>query len=138
MADDIRPNSLRPFSTEWYQLQAQNLGDAACRSLGFYAIPDDMRLSVVIPVYNEEKTLRVLVDRVRSVPVRKEMILIDDCSRDRSREVMQALEAEAANDDFNRIRTFYHEQNQGKGAALKTGFANVDGDIVIIQDADLE
>ena len=97
-----------------------------------------MRLSVVIPVYNEEKTLRVLIDRVREVPIRKEMILIDDCSRDGSREVLKQLEAEAANDEFNRIRIFFHDVNQGKGAALKTGFAQVQGDIVIIQDADLE
>ncbi|MCA9062243.1 MAG: glycosyltransferase family 2 protein [Planctomycetaceae bacterium] len=138
MTDGTPPNALRAYSPDWYELQSRNLGDAACRSLGFYAIPDDLRLSVVIPVYNEEKTLRTLVDRVRSVPIRKEMILIDDCSRDRSRDVMEALKNEAANDDFNQIRTFCHDKNQGKGAALKTGFANVLGDIVIIQDADLE
>jgi glycosyltransferase involved in cell wall biosynthesis len=92
----------------------------------------------VIPVYNEEKTLRNLVDRVREVPIRKELILVDDCSKDRSREILKALEAEASGDDFNRVRVFFHDVNQGKGAALRTGFQNVDGDIVIIQDADLE
>ena len=95
-------------------------------------------ISIVVPVYNEEKTLQSLVDRVREVPVRKELVLVDDCSVDKSREIMQLLEEEAANDDFNQIRTFYHDVNQGKGAALRTGFSNVSGDIVIIQDADLE
>jgi glycosyltransferase involved in cell wall biosynthesis len=72
------------------------------------------------------------------VPIRKEILLVNDCSRDSSKDIMAELEAEAAGDDFNRIRTFHHEVNQGKGAALRTGFANVEGDIVIIQDADLE
>lgn len=129
---------LRPWSTEWYEHQVHALGESACLQLGFYVIPEQMRLSVVIPVYNEEKTLRQLVDRVRSVPVRKELILIDDCSRDRSRDVMKALEEEGRSDDFNRIRIFFHDHNQGKGAALRTGFLQVEGDIVIIQDADLE
>ncbi len=129
---------LRPWSQAWYARQAATLGESACRALGFYAIPDRLRLSVVIPVYNEEKTLRVLVDRVRAVPIRKEILLIDDCSKDRTRDVLKALEAEGGADDFNRIRVFFHDVNQGKGGALKTGFAQVQGDIVIIQDADLE
>ncbi|GAB5444655.1 MAG: glycosyltransferase family 2 protein [Fuerstiella sp.] len=129
---------LRPWSPEWLEVQQRNLGPSACRQLGFYAIPDDQRLSVVIPVYNEEKTLRSLVDRVREVPIRKEMILVNDCSKDNSRQIMDELEQEAEGDDFNRVRTFHHEVNKGKGAALRTGFENVEGDIVIIQDADLE
>ena len=130
--------NLRPWSAEWYEQQTRTIGDSACRQLGFYVIPADMRLSVVIPVYNEEKTLRVLVDKVRQVPIRKELILIDDCSKDRTRDVLKALEAEGGQDDFNKIRIFFHDVNQGKGAALKTGFSHVEGDIVIIQDADLE
>ncbi|MCA9037578.1 MAG: glycosyltransferase family 2 protein [Planctomycetaceae bacterium] len=129
---------LRPFSPVWCDEQRKTLGEFACRQLGFYAIPDDFTLSVVIPVYNEEKTLRNLVDRVRSVPIRKELILVDDCSRDRSRDVMKALEAESTGDDLNRIRVFFHEVNMGKGGALRTGFSKVEGDVVIIQDADLE
>jgi glycosyltransferase involved in cell wall biosynthesis len=129
---------LRPWSPEWYAVQSRTLGESACRALGFYAIPNHVRLSVVIPVYNEQQTLRVLVDRVRAVPIRKELILIDDCSRDKTRDVLKALEQEGGQDDFNRIRIFFHDENQGKGAALKTGFSKVQGDIVIIQDADLE
>lgn len=131
-------HNLRPWSPEWYEQQTRMIGESACRQLGFYVIPNEMRLSVVIPVYNEEKTLRVLVDRVREVPIRKELILIDDCSKDRTRDVLKQLEAEGGNDDFNRIRIFFHDVNQGKGAALKTGFSHVEGDVVIIQDADLE
>ena len=130
--------NLRPWTAEWYEQQTRTIGDSACRQLGFYVIPSDMRLSVVIPVYNEEKTLRILVDKVRQVPIRKEIILIDDCSKDRTRDVLKALEAEGGQDDFNKIRIFFHDVNQGKGAALKTGFSHVEGDIVIIQDADLE
>ena len=139
MTDDApSKDNLRPWSPEWLKVQQQTIGDSACKQLGFYAIPDDQRLSVVIPVYNEEATLRDLVERVREVPIRKEMILVNDCSKDRSSEIMKELEDEAAGDDFNRIRTFHHDINQGKGAALRTGFSHVDGDIVIIQDADLE
>ena len=139
MTDDApSKDNLRPWSPEWLKVQQQTIGDSACKQLGFYAIPDDQRLSVVIPVYNEEATLRDLVERVREVPIRKEMILVNDCSKDRSSEIMKELEEEAVGDDFNRIRTFHHDINQGKGAALRTGFSHVDGDIVIIQDADLE
>ena len=138
MTDSVPAQSLRPWSPEWYARQVSTIGDSACQQLGFYVIPPELRLSVVIPVYNEEKTLRLLIDRVREVPIRKELILIDDCSKDNSREVLKQLETEGSNDDFNRIRIFFHEVNQGKGAALKTGFAHVEGDIVIIQDADLE
>lgn len=132
------PTELRPWSPEWYESHRQTLGESACRQLGLYCIPDDKRLSVVIPVYNEESTLLDLVNRVREVPIRKELILVNDCSKDKSQEILEQLEEQGKDDDFNRIRVFHHEVNMGKGAALRTGFQNVDGDIVIIQDADLE
>ena len=106
--------------------------------LGFYVIPDDMLLSVVIPVYNEEATLEKLVERVRSVPIRKEIILVDDCSQDGTHAVLDRLEQQASDDPENLIRVCRHEKNQGKGAALRTGFTEATGNIVIIQDADLE
>jgi len=90
-------------------------------------------LSIVIPVYNEAGTVDSIIKRVQSVslPFDKEIIVVDDCSTDGT----QAILAELASDN---IRIFYHERNQGKGAALRTGLAETRGDIVIVQDADLE
>jgi glycosyltransferase involved in cell wall biosynthesis len=90
-----------------------------------------MRLSVVIPVYNERDTILEVVSRVNKVPLEKEIIIVDDFSTDGTREVLQ-------NFSHNNVKIFFHETNQGKGAALRTGFKQVQGDIVIIQDADLE
>lgn len=92
-----------------------------------------MKLSVVIPVYNEERTLEELVGRVLATPHEKELVLVNDCSQDRSAEIMGELESKHDN-----IRCFHHPENRGKGAALATGFKEVQGDVVIIQDADLE
>ena len=126
-----------PYSREWYSSLKHLLGEHACRMLGFYEIPSDFVLSVVIPAYNEEATLREIVRRVASVPVHKEIILVDDRSRDRSREIMQGLPAEFG-DDHNRFELVTHSENRGKGAAVRTGFAKATGDVVVVQDADLE
>jgi len=91
-----------------------------------------MKLSVVIPVYNEKNTIREIVQQVREVNINKEIILVDDCSTDGTREILRAMGPE---DD---LRVFYMEHNQGKGAALREGFRHVTGDLVIVQDADLE
>jgi glycosyltransferase involved in cell wall biosynthesis len=90
-------------------------------------------LSVVIPVYNEEATLEKILARVLAVPVEKELVIVDDGSKDRSREILAEL---AAADP--RIRVILHERNLGKAGALATGFEQARGEIVIIQDADLE
>jgi len=90
-------------------------------------------LGVVIPVYNEEKTLHIIVGKVLSRPEVGELVMVNDCSKDGTWETMQKL---AKTDD--RIRIFTHEVNQGKGAALRTGFQHVNSEIIIIQDADLE
>jgi glycosyltransferase involved in cell wall biosynthesis len=129
-----------PYSQRWYQALEETLGQAACRQLGLYAIPDDFLLSVVIPIYNEERTLRVLIDRVRAVPIRKELVLVEDCSKDNTRDILRQLEAEAAAnpDPMNEIRVTYHDVNKGKGAAVRTGFSFAKGDAIVIQDADLE
>ena len=91
-----------------------------------------MKLSVVIPVYNEQDTIETLVRAVQAVAIEKEIILVDDCSKDKTKDRLIELGKEPG------IRSFYHDVNQGKGAALRTGFAQATGDIVIIQDADLE
>jgi len=92
-----------------------------------------MKLSVVIPVYNEAATIEEIVGRVRAVGVEKELIIVDDFSTDGTRDVLRRIESEL--DD---VRAYFHDRNQGKGRALRTGFEHARGDYVIIQDADLE
>jgi glycosyltransferase involved in cell wall biosynthesis len=111
----------------------------------------DPKLSVVIPVYNEKDTIFEILRRVQDTEMRKEIILIDDCSKDGTRQILQDLAerqskgetSSPANDggdpvDLTEIRFFFQGENQGKGAALRRGFAVVSGDIVLVQDADLE
>ena len=92
-----------------------------------------MQISVVIPVYNEVSTIREIVVRVQAVDLNKEIIIVDDGSTDGTRELLQEIPLSHEN-----VRVLYHDRNQGKGAALRTGFEAATGDIVIIQDADLE
>lgn len=91
------------------------------------------KLSIVMPVYNELRTINQIIDRVLSVPlsIERELVIVDDCSTDGTRDFL----AEYKNP---KVRIFFQEPNQGKGAALRRGFSEVEGDIVIIQDADLE
>jgi glycosyltransferase involved in cell wall biosynthesis len=109
------------------------LGEPFCRRLGIFRIPADLTLSVVIPVYNEKATIHEILRRVRAVPIRKEIIVVDDASTDGTRELLRAVPQGDGD-----LKVVYHERNQGKGAALRTGFRHATGQIVIVQDADLE
>jgi glycosyltransferase involved in cell wall biosynthesis len=93
-----------------------------------------MKLSIIIPVYNEKGTLREILDRIKNVNIgniEKESVVVDDFSTDGSREILKGEEGKG-------VKIFYHEKNAGKGAAIRTALRYVTGDLVIIQDADLE
>ena len=92
-----------------------------------------MKLSIVVPVYNEKGTLEEIIRRIQATLYDKEIIAVDDMSEDGSRDILDRLTQQHDN-----LKVYYHDKNQGKGAALRTGFAQVTGDVVIIQDADLE
>ena len=72
-----------PYTTEWYDSLKSYLGEAGCRQLGFYPIPQDFLLSVVIPIFNEQKTVENLISQVKAIPIRKKLVLVDDGSSDR-------------------------------------------------------
>lgn len=131
------------------------LGETVCRQLGLIELPPGLKLSVVVPVYNERNSIREILRRIQAVRIPKEIILIDDFSTDGTREILQEIEREyekaeseetgieAIHQDktthpLNEVRVVFHEKNRGKGAALRTGFVHVTGSIVIVQDADLE
>lgn len=110
---------------------AEMIGLGNCRAIGLYKIPRDFKLSVVIPVYNEKRWITEVLRRVRMVPIPKEIILVDDLSTDGTREMLPQFEDE-------NTKILYKKVNQGKGAALRDGFKLCTGNVIIIQDADLE
>jgi len=89
-------------------------------------------LSVVMPVYNEKSTVLKIMDKVLKLDIVKELIVVDDCSTDGTRELLKSAKLDG------RVRLLLHDTNMGKGAALRTGFKNITGDVAVIQDADLE
>ncbi|MCC9606346.1 glycosyltransferase family 2 protein [Blastopirellula sp. JC732] len=97
-----------------------------------YEFPPGFRLSVVIPVYNERDTIEKVVRRIDQLPVDTEIIVVDDCSTDGTRDVLARIA------HYIDLKIKYHDQNQGKGAALRTGFEAATGEVVVVQDADLE
>ena len=108
------------------------LTPAVCRRLGIYPWPPNFLLSIVVPVFNEIRTIREILKRVTQVDVPCEIIVVDDASTDGTRELLSDLVVE-----FD-IRVVRHERNRGKGAAIRTGLKQVKGDVILIQDADLE
>jgi glycosyltransferase involved in cell wall biosynthesis len=93
---------------------------------------DRVRLSVVVPVYNEARTVEQLLHKVREVPLQLEVIVVDDGSTDGTRDILPRLEGTLID------TLVLHEKNRGKGAALRTGFQHATGDVVVVQDADME
>lgn len=116
-----------------YELMSRLLGPGACRQIGIYPFPPGWKLSVVIPVYNEERWIEGLIERVQAVPVPKEIICINDSSTDGSAAILDRLAAAHEN-----LRVYHQPVNQGKGAALREGFRHAAGDVVLVQDADWE
>lgn len=108
------------------------LGADACRQLGIYRLPSEFRLSVVIPAFNEVRTLGEVVRRVRGTGIPTEIIVVDDGSADGTRELL------ASWPESPELTVVLHPENRGKGAALKSGFLRATGDVVLVQDADLE
>jgi glycosyltransferase involved in cell wall biosynthesis len=90
-----------------------------------------MKLSVIVPVYNEKETIREIIKRIKAVKVQKEIIIVDDFSTDGTREILKKIKDKC-------IKVVFHERNYGKGHAIRTGIKYATGDVVIIQDADLE
>lgn len=107
------------------------LGEGAIRQLSLMPIPEGFKLSVVMPVYNEKQWIREIIRRVQDVPIPKEIILVDDFSTDGTRDILKSF-------DSPEIRVFYQDYNQGKGAALREGFKQATGTVIVVQDADLE
>jgi len=100
-------------------------------------------LSVIVPVYNELTTIRRILQRIQNVPLPIEIILVDDCSNDGTREILKEIQnkidsGEIPSEGRGRIKIIYHEKNQGKGAAIRTGIQHAKGEIALIQDADME
>src|SRR5712692_7660656 len=94
-----------------------------------------MLISVVVPVYNEEETVAQVLESLSRVPLDLEVVVVDDASTDRTWEILQELRQK---EPFNAYRYIRHDHNQGKGAGLRTGFGLVSGDLVTVQDADME
>lgn len=105
--------------------------DGELRSGDDFAIANQ-KVSIVIPVYNEEKTIGLVISRVAALPLNSEIIVVDDCSTDRTREILAQLK------DIDGIKIHLKDVNQGKGAALRDGFEIATGEFVVVQDADLE
>ncbi len=108
------------------------LGEAVCRKLGIFSLPDRFRLTVIVPVFNEQSTVEKIVDRVIRVGIPTQLILVDDGSRDGTSEALLSLV------DRENIEVITHAINRGKGAAIRTALPQARGDVIVIQDADQE
>jgi len=129
----VEYDRVKTMTQEDVALAEKLIGADVCRRIGVYRLPDNFVLTVVIPCFNEASTILQVIQRVQEIQIPTEIIVVDDGSTDGTRQVLEGLREQAA-----RLKIFFHEQNQGKGAALRTGFLQATGDVVVVQDADLE
>lgn len=93
-----------------------------------------MKLSVIIPVYNEKATIEKVIEKARKVPVEKEIIVVDDGSTDGTQDILKKIEEK----NYKEVKIIFKDKNEGKGAAIREGLKKISGDVIVIQDADLE
>ncbi|MCD0462247.1 glycosyltransferase family 2 protein [Roseiconus lacunae] len=131
--DDQRdPPASYFWTTTYAEKMRATLGIDACRKLAIFPLPKGFLLSVIVPVYNEGNTVASVIDRLRATGIPMQIIIVDDGSQDSTPVALAELSQD------NALMVFSHEQNRGKGAAIRTGIAKATGDIVVIQDADQE
>ena len=131
-SDQESDQGVAPCNAQRVEMLRQVLGRHVCEDLGIYRLPNDFLLSVVIPVFNEHSTVETVVERVQQTNIPSEIILVDDGSTDGTGEL---LESWRGRENMVILR---HDRNRGKGAALRIAFKEARGDVVVIQDADLE
>ncbi len=126
------PDSQQRDKPAWHDDSAEV---RIARQMGLVPLPAELQLSVVMPVYNEEATVEEVIRRIRQHACKIQIVAVDDASTDGTSDVLARL---AEQDDGDNLTVIRHERNRGKGAALRTGFGLVTGEVVLIQDADLE
>ncbi len=122
----------RFWSAQYVNEMHAFLGEDVCRKLAIFPLPNEFRLSVIVPVYNEQQTVGLVVQRLRRTGIPMQIILIDDGSMDGTGDAVDEFQADRD------VVVLHHESNRGKGSAIRTGLAAAQGDVVVIQDADQE